>query len=62
LLRRSSSFNAGRVDHLYRDPHEANVRFVMHYGDMTDATSDYFRLSHATAKKLLDFWCEHQAR
>ncbi len=39
VKRRSSSFNTGRVDHLYRDPHEADVRFLMHYGDMTDATN-----------------------
>jgi GDPmannose 4,6-dehydratase len=39
LKRRSSSFNTGRVDHLYQDPHEQNLRFVMHYGDMTDATN-----------------------
>ena len=39
VKRRSSSFNTGRVDHLYRDPHEADVRFRMHYGDMTDATN-----------------------
>ena len=36
---RSSSFNTGRVDHLYKDPHEADVRFSMHYGDLTDATN-----------------------
>jgi GDPmannose 4,6-dehydratase len=39
VKRRSSSFNTGRVDHLYHDPHEANVRFFMHYGDLTDATN-----------------------
>src|SRR5215212_4402442 len=39
IKRRSSSFNTGRVDHLYQDPHEADVRFHLHYGDMTDATS-----------------------
>jgi len=39
IKRRSSSFNTGRVDHLYVDPHEADVRFFMHYGDMTDATN-----------------------
>lgn len=39
VKRRSSSFNTARVDHLYRDPHEANVRFFMHYGDVTDATN-----------------------
>jgi len=39
VKRRSSSFNTGRVDHLYSDPHELGVRFFMHYGDMTDATN-----------------------
>jgi GDPmannose 4,6-dehydratase len=39
IKRRSSSFNTDRVDHLYHDPHEQNVRFMLHYGDMTDATN-----------------------
>lgn len=39
IKRRSSSFNTGRVDHLYKDPHEESVRFFMHYGDLTDATN-----------------------
>jgi len=39
IKRRSSSFNTGRVDHLYRDPHEKDVRFFLHYGDLTDATN-----------------------
>ncbi|MEX0808367.1 MAG: GDP-mannose 4,6-dehydratase [Dongiaceae bacterium] len=39
IKRRSSSFNTARVDHLYRDPHGAGVRFFLHYGDLTDATN-----------------------
>ncbi len=39
IKRRSSSFNTGRIDHLYQDPHEENVQFRMHYGDLTDATN-----------------------
>jgi len=39
IKRRSSSFNTGRIEHLYQDPHEENPRFVLHYGDMTDATN-----------------------
>ncbi len=39
LKRRSSSFNTGRVDHLYADPHEHDTRFFMHYGDLTDSTN-----------------------
>ncbi|MBO8161870.1 MAG: GDP-mannose 4,6-dehydratase [Thermosipho sp. (in: Bacteria)] len=38
LIRRSSSFNTRRIDHLYKDPHEGNVRLFLHYGDMTDST------------------------
>ncbi|MBN1849830.1 MAG: GDP-mannose 4,6-dehydratase [Deltaproteobacteria bacterium] len=39
IKRRSSSFNTARIDHLYKDPHEDDVRFFMHYGDLTDATN-----------------------
>ena len=39
VKRRSSSFNTGRVDHLYSDPHENSTKFQMMYGDMTDATN-----------------------
>jgi GDPmannose 4,6-dehydratase len=39
VKRRSSSFNTARVDHLYQDPHEEKLRFLLHYGDMTDATN-----------------------
>ncbi|MFO1187491.1 MAG: GDP-mannose 4,6-dehydratase, partial [Alphaproteobacteria bacterium] len=39
LRRRSSSFNTGRIDHLFRDVHEKDVRFFLHYGDLTDSTN-----------------------
>jgi GDPmannose 4,6-dehydratase len=39
LIRRSSSFNTGRIDHIYRDPHESGVRLLLHYGDLNDASS-----------------------
>ena len=39
LIRRSSSFNTHRLDPIYRDPHEAGVRFLMHYGDLSDSGS-----------------------
>ncbi|MEM8820834.1 MAG: GDP-mannose 4,6-dehydratase [Pseudomonadota bacterium] len=39
VKRRASSLNTERVDHLYQDPHEPNVKFRMYYGDMTDATN-----------------------
>jgi len=39
LKRRSSQFNTGRIDHLYEDPHEEDVRFFLHYGDLTDSSN-----------------------
>jgi GDPmannose 4,6-dehydratase len=39
LVRRASSFNTQRIDHLYQDPHEEGVRLFMHYGDLADAVS-----------------------
>ena len=39
IKRRSSLFNTDRVDHLYQDPHVSDRRFVLHYGDLTDATN-----------------------
>ena len=38
LVRRSSSFNTHRIDHLYRDPHQSGVRLLLHFGDLADAT------------------------
>jgi GDPmannose 4,6-dehydratase len=39
IKRRSSLFNTDRIDHLYQDPHENNVKFVLHYGDLSDSTN-----------------------
>ncbi len=39
IKRRASSFNTDRIDHLYHDPHEPNVKFKLHYGDLTDSTN-----------------------
>ncbi len=39
VVRRSSSFNTERIDHVYRDPHESDVKLLLHYGDLNDASS-----------------------
>ncbi len=39
IKRRASSFNTDRIDHIYEDPHEENVNFFLHYGDLTDSTN-----------------------
>ena len=36
IIRRSSSFNTGRLDHIYQDPHDPNPKLILHYGDMSD--------------------------
>src|SRR5918999_401818 len=38
IIRRASSFNTGRIDHLYQDPHEVGVRLHLHYGDLSDGS------------------------
>src|SRR5262245_21308507 len=39
IKRRSSLFNTGRIGHLYQDPREKNVKYFLHYGDLTDSTN-----------------------
>ncbi|WP_156455344.1 GDP-mannose 4,6-dehydratase, partial [Sphingomonas sp. CCH5-D11] len=39
VKRRSSSFNTGRIEHIYQDPHDEDPRFHLHYGDLTDSTN-----------------------
>ena len=39
VKRRSSSFNTGRIDHIYQDPHLKSRKFILHYGDVTDSLS-----------------------
>src|SRR6195952_3137289 len=39
IKRRSSLFNTDRIDHLYQDPHDSNIRFKLHYGDLSDSTN-----------------------
>ena len=39
IKRRASLINTQRIDHLYQDPHEKNIRLVLHYGDLTDSTN-----------------------
>ena len=47
LIRRSSSFNTQRVDHIYQDPHIENARFKLHYGGLSE-TSNFIRIVQET--------------
>jgi GDPmannose 4,6-dehydratase len=39
VIRRASTFNTGRIDHIYQDPHESHKRLFLHYGDLADAST-----------------------
>ena len=39
MIRRASTFNTSRIDHLYKDPHHKDVRLFLHYGDLTDSSN-----------------------
>ena len=52
IKRRSSSFNTGRIDHLYQDPHEAGLNLILHYGDMTDATNIVSIVQHVQPDEI----------
>jgi len=45
IIRRSSSFNTQRIEHIYKDRHQADVNFFLHYGDLTDSTNLTFLIS-----------------
>ena len=48
LIRRASTFNTDRIDHLYQDPHETDARLFLHYADLSDGTG----LRHVLEKVL----------
>lgn len=52
IIRRSSSFNTSRIDHLYRDRHESGVKLLLHYGDLTDSTNLFHIVSTVRPHEL----------
>ncbi len=61
-VRRSSSFNTGRVDHLYRDPHEDGVRFFLHFVDMNDPLSLVRLLENVQPDELYNLAAQSHVR
>ena len=53
VKRRSSSFNTSRIDHIYNDPHIANSKFILHYGDLTDSTNLIRIIQQVNHKKFI---------
>ncbi|MFM2151715.1 MAG: GDP-D-mannose dehydratase [Pseudomonadota bacterium] len=62
LVRRSSSFNTGRIDHLYRDPHDEGVSLRLHHGDLTDASSLNRVLEHVRPDEIYHLGAQSHVR
>ena len=62
LIRRSSSFNTQRLDHLYSDPHEAGARLFLHYGDLTDGSGLRNVLSAAQPDEVYNLGAQSHVR
>src|SRR5690349_13180687 len=62
MIRRSSSFNTDRIDHLYRDPHEKDVRLFLHYGDLNDASSINMLLRNIQPDEIYNLGAQSHVR
>jgi GDPmannose 4,6-dehydratase len=62
MIRRSSSFNTGRINHLYRDPHEKDVRLFLHYGDLNDASSINTLLRNIKPEEIYNLGAQSHVR
>jgi GDPmannose 4,6-dehydratase len=62
LVRRSSSFNTGRIEHLYQDPHEPDARLHLHYGDLTDGSRLVFLLERIRPQEVYNLAAQSHVR
>jgi GDPmannose 4,6-dehydratase len=62
VIRRSSSFNTGRIDHLLRDPHEPDVRLKLHFGDLNDASSLQSIIERAEPEEVYNLGAQSHVR
>jgi GDPmannose 4,6-dehydratase len=62
VKRRSSSFNTGRIGHLYQYPHDTNVHLQLHYGDMTDATHLIRSMQESRPNEIYNFTAQSQVQ
>jgi GDPmannose 4,6-dehydratase len=62
MIRRSSSFNTGRINHIYRDPHEKDVRLFLHYGDLNDASSINILLRNIQPDEIYNLGAQSHVR
>jgi GDPmannose 4,6-dehydratase len=62
IIRRSSSFNTERIDHIYQDPHESNARLYLHYGDLTDGAGLRQILSETRPREVYNLGAQSHVR
>lgn len=62
MIRRSSSFNTARLDHIYKDPHEKNVRLFLHYGDITESNTVYKLLEETRPDEIYNLASQSHVR
>ncbi len=62
LIRRSSSFNTARIEHIYQDPHESSARLFLHYGDLTDGSSLERILNNVTPDEVYHLGAQSHVR
>ena len=62
MIRRSSSFNTSRIDHIYRDPHEKDVHLFLHYGDLNDASSINMLLRNIQPDEIYNLGAQSHVR
>ena len=62
MVRRSSSFNTGRIDHVYQDPHVNGVRLFLHYGDLTDSSALFKLLSQIQPHEIYHLGAQSHVR
>jgi GDPmannose 4,6-dehydratase len=62
IIRRSASFNTGRLDHLYRDPHERGAKLFLHYGDLADSASLSALLDRAKPDEVYNLGAQSHVR
>jgi GDPmannose 4,6-dehydratase len=62
IVRRSSSFNTERIDHIYKDPHESGVRLHLHYGDLNDASSLQSIVAEAKPDEIYNLGAQSHVR
>jgi GDPmannose 4,6-dehydratase len=62
VLRRASSFNTGRIEHLYQDPHEPDARLRLHYGDLSDGSRLVTLLEHIRPQEVYNLAAQSHVR